>query len=402
VAWATAGVALAGLVLVACSSSPGASSTTSTAAHGSSTSTSTTAPAGASTGPTGTSTSTPTTTVPAAGGLAVTPGEVDAIVAADTATNNRANGSLSIPLQDSHETCLQDAMDDINYRSQLAADQKTFGTAFAQNPKTPIVPRDPSYPASFGVIVSDVPAPVTGTPAQPTTTDFLQYVKSSPSGPWKLAFSTEILGPTFAGVAVPKLAADAGGYATVLDPTQADGLKVAPDEVAPEVAAAFTAQAISGQLPAGLTAQFGPNSPDGDVQIVTEPHTLAQYLHQIGTESVTYSATPPALVDLALAGPGCATPAYRLADGGALVAFSIYQHVTLTPSSSTGFVQPADRQQSPFTILPGGAYSEVNAVSGDMCLAIVPPAGSSDPIEVIGQAPEGIVETGVEGGEITT
>jgi hypothetical protein len=393
---------VAGLVLVACSSSPSASNTTSTRAAGSSTST--TAPGSGSTSPIGTSTSTstPTTTVPAAGGLAVTPGDVDAIVAADTATNNKANASLSIPLQNSHETCLQDAMDDINYRSQLGANEKILGSSFSQNPKTPIVPRDPSYPASFGVIASDVTAPLAHTPTLPTTTNFLQYVKSSPSGAWKLAFSTEILGPTFAGVAVPKLAAGAGGFATVLDPTQADGLTVAPDDVATEVAAAFSAQASSGHLPSGITAQFGPDSPLEDVQSVTEPHTYAQFLAEFGAETVTYTATPPALVDSALAGPGCSTPTYRFADGGALVAFSIYQHAALTPKGMTTFNQPGDLEGTPFSILPGGAYSSVNAISGDMCLAIVPPAGSSDPIEVIGQSLEGIVETGVEGGEITT
>ena len=40
------------------------------------------------------------------------PGDVASIVASDTAINNRANASLSIPLQDSHETCLQQVLDD--------------------------------------------------------------------------------------------------------------------------------------------------------------------------------------------------------------------------------------------------------------------------------------------------
>ena len=46
-------------------------------------------------------------------------------------------------------------------------------------------------------------------------------------------------------------------------------------------------------------------------------------------------------------------------------------------------------------LLPPGTYSSVTLTSGDMGVAIVPPAGSKSPIDVIGQASEGLTETGV-------
>jgi S1-C subfamily serine protease len=48
-------------------------------------------------------------------------------------------------------------------------------------------------------------------------------------------------------------------------------------------------------------------------------------------------------------------------------------------------------------LLAPGTYTSFTLTSGDMGVAIVPPAGSKSPIEVIGQAGEGLTETGVTG-----
>ena len=141
-----------------------------------------------------------TTTLPAATGQVLTAGDVASIVASDTAINNRANASLSISLQDSHEACLQQILDDATYRGDLAAGSNTLGGSFDQVPGRAFVPRESDYPAFFSVLAQDRAA------SQPTTTNLLTYVKTSRSARWKLTSSSEILGPTNAGVAVPAAA----------------------------------------------------------------------------------------------------------------------------------------------------------------------------------------------------
>ena len=82
-------------------------------------------------------------------GQVVTPGEVDSIVASDTAINNKANASLSITLQDSHESCLQDVLDDATYRGELAAGAKTLGGSFDQVPQPRLRPPREQLPGVF-------------------------------------------------------------------------------------------------------------------------------------------------------------------------------------------------------------------------------------------------------------
>ena len=45
-------------------------------------------------------------------------------------------------------------------------------------------------------------------------------------------------------------------------------------------------------------------------------------------------------------------------------------------------------------LLPPGTYNSITMIAGDMDVAVVPPTGSHQPIEVIGQASEGLTETG--------
>lgn len=316
-------------------------------------------------------------------GLVVTPGEVDSIVASDTAINNRANASLSTRLQDSHESCLQDVLDDATYRGELAAGAKTLGGSFDQVPIRAFVPQQQGYPASFSVLVHDRAS------SQPTTTDLLTYEKTTASQRWKLSSSSEILGPSSAGVPLPQAATDAGGYATSLDTTRADGLLIAPDKVAGRVASAFTAEAATGKLPTGISAQFGPKG-------VADPHAIAAAYSPIGTATTTFSTAVPTAAAGGRPSSDCPAPAYRLEDGGALVSFAVFSQVHLQIRPGEVVVQPSNRAALG-VLLPPGAYSSVTMVSGDMGLAIVPPAGSKSPIEVIGQASEGLTETGTSG-----
>jgi S1-C subfamily serine protease len=313
----------------------------------------------------------------------VTPGEVPSIVASDTATNNQANASVSIPLQDSHEACLQRILDDATYRGDLAAGTNTLGGSFDQVPSRTFVPRETAYPASFSVLAADRAS------SEPTTSNLLTYVKTSASGRWKLTLSSEILGPTNAGVTVPVAATDAAGYVTRLERTAADGLVTAPANVAARVAAAFTSEAISGRLPPGISAQFGPKK-------LADPHsTLASYAN-LGKVTMRFSTALPAAATAGAPSPDCPYPAIRLADGGALVTFALFASVAVHVRTGYVVTQPANRNALGVLLAPG-SYTSVTMLIGNMDVAIVPPAGSRSPIEVIGQASEGLSDTGVVG-----
>ena len=323
------------------------------------------------------------TTVPPSSGQVIAPGDVASIVASDTTINNRANASLSIPLQNSHETCLQQILDDATYRGDQAAGSNTLGGSFDQVPSRAFVPHEAGYPAFFTVLAEDRAT------TQPTTSNLLTYVKKSPSTPWKLASSSEILGPTNEGVAVPAAATDSEDYTTSLDPAVSYGLVTAPDKVAARVAAAFTSEAISGKLPAGISAQFGPKN-------VADPHSIAASYAGVGTVSVQFTASVPAIAAAGAPSRDCPYPSIRLANGGALVTFAVFEEVVVHVRTGNVVVQPSDRSALG-ELLPPGNYSSITMLAGDMGVAIVPPSGSSSPIEVIGQASEDLTETGVLG-----
>ncbi len=321
--------------------------------------------------------------MPPHSGQVIAPGDVASIVASDTTINNQANASLSIPLQDSHETCLQQVLDDATYRGDQASGSNTLGGSFNQVPGRVLVPHEASYPAFFSVLAEDRAS------SQPTTSNLLTYVKTSPSARWKLASSSDILGPTNAGVTVPAAATDAEGYVTSLDPAASDGLVTAPDKVAARVATAFTSEATSGKMPSGISAQFGPKNVD-------DPHSIAASYAGVGTVSVQFTATTPATASAGAPSRDCPYPAIRLADGGALVTFAVFEKVVVHVRTGNVVVQPSDRG-SLGVLLPPGTYSSITMLIGDMGVAIVPPSGSRSPIEVIGQASEGLTETGVPG-----
>ena len=86
----------------------------------------------------------------------------------------------------------------------------------------------------------------------------------------------------------------------------------------------------------------------------------------------------------------------RLADGGALVTFAVFEKVVVHVQTGNVVVQPSDRSALG-VLLPPGNYSSITMLAGDMGVAIVPPSGSLSPIEVIGQASEDLTETGVPG-----
>jgi S1-C subfamily serine protease len=323
------------------------------------------------------------TTVPPHSGQVIAPGDVASIVASDTTINNRANASLSIPLQDSHETCLQQILDDTTYRGDQAASSNTLGGSFDQVPSRAFVPHGAGYPAFFSVLAEDRAT------SQPTTSNLLTYVKTSSSARWKLASSSEILGPTNQGVAVPAAATDADGYVTSVDPAASDGLMTAPDKVAARVAAAFTSEATSGRLPAGISAQFGPKN-------VADPHSIPASYAGVGTVTVQFTATAPTAAAAGAPSRDCPYPAIRLANGGALDTFAVFEEVVVHVRTGNVVVQPSDRSALG-VLLPPGNYSSITMLAGDMGVAIVPPSGSRSPIEVIGQASEDLTETGVPG-----
>ena len=329
------------------------------------------------------STSSTATTTAAQSGPVITPSEVDSIVTADTATNNKANSSLSTALQDSHESCLQDVLDDATYRGELATGATSLGGSFDQIPGRAFVPRDSSYPAYFSVLASDHAS------SEPTTTSLLTYVKNAASARWKLSFSSEILGPTNTGVSVPQATTDSKGYATSLSATGTDGLQIAPDKVATRVASAFTAEAASGKLPAWLTAELGPNG-------MADPHKIAAAYSGLGTVTTTFTTVTPSAVAAGKPSAECPLPAYRLKGGGALVTFAVFSRVVVKVRSGEAVVQPPSRNALGPLLAPG-VYTSITLTSGDIGVAVVPPAGSRSPIHVIGQASEGLTETGVTG-----
>jgi len=161
------------------------------------------------------------------------------------------------------------------------------------------------------------------------------------------------------------------------------------------VAEAFTTEAKSGTLPAGISAQFGPKNVDN-------PHSIAGSYAGVGTVSVQFATTTPAAAAAGASSRDLPLPRRPLADGGALVTFPIFLRIVVNVASGSGITQPSDRSALG-VLLPPGSYSSITMVLGDMAVAVVPPAGSPSPIEVIGQASEGLTETGVagQGGVIT-
>jgi len=313
----------------------------------------------------------------------VTPGEVASIVATDTAINNRANSSLSLSLQNSHESCLQQILDDATYRGDLAAGSNTLGGSFDQVPGRVFVPYETTYPAFFSVLAEDRAS------SEPVTNNLLTYVKTSSDARWKLASSSEILGPTDAGVAVPGAATNAQGYVTSLDRATTDGLVTAPDRVAALVAKAFTSEAVSGKLPAGVSAEFGPKK-------VADPHSIVASYASLGTVTMRFSTATPGAAAAGAPSPECPYPAYRLADGRALVTFPIFSTTVVQVKPGYVVTQPSNRSALG-VLLPAGTYNSITMVVGDMDVAVVPPTGSHQPIQVIGQASEGLTETGASG-----
>jgi hypothetical protein len=302
---------------------------------------------------------------------------VRTIVANDTAINNKSNSSLSTGLQNSHETCLQDAMDDYNYQGLRESGAPNAGGSFKQVPGQSYVPRESSYPAYFSVLASFV------SKGNPTSDNLLTYVKASAGGNWKLALTSQIFGPTSFGVHVPAPATLGGGFAMAT--TQ-------PSQLAATVASAMSADASSGRLPPGVTAQWGPKQE-------ASPRTLEQGYSQAGGTSVTFSLTPPPAARSISDSPACPLPAYKLADGSELALFPVYLTLRVTAESGLSLVQGAERQQFGVGLAPGN-YRSVTSVSGDVIAAIVPPASSHAPIEVIGQGLEQLSASGSSGSSI--
>ena len=116
----------------------------------------------------------------------------------------------------------------------------------------------------------------------------------------------------------------------------------------------------------------------------------------IFTVTTTFSTAVPASAAAGRPSLDCPYPAYRLKDGSALVTFAVFSQVHVQVRSGEAVVQPSNRSALG-VLLPPGTYTSVTLTSGDMGVAIVPPAGSKSPIEVIGQASEGLTETGVSG-----
>jgi hypothetical protein len=315
-------------------------------------------------------------------GLTVSPADVGTIVANDTAINNKANGTLSIALQDSHEACLQDVMDDYNFRGLQAAGRKTSGPPFEQQPRRAFIARQSSYPAYFSVLTKFVAH------SSPNTDNVLTYVKSSSSSPWKLALTSQILGPTSFGVSVPQAASIGGGYTTALT----EG--TAGHSVAAGIASAFTTEARTGQLPNGFTAQWGP----GDS---SAPNKIRQNYLAAGAATVSYSATAPASVRAVAATKGCPSPVYRLAGGGSLAVIPIYLTLHVVAEDGQDLLQGNDRSQFGYGLEPG-TYQTVTTEWGDVLTVVEPPPGSPAPIDVIGQGLEQLGATGISTGSILT
>src|ERR1035441_9807823 len=136
----------------------------------------------------------------------------------------------------------------------------------------------------------------------------------------------------------------------------------------------------SGRLPAGISAQFGPKN-------VADPHSIPASYAGVGTVTVQFTATAPTAAAAGAPSRDCPYPAIRLANGGALDTFAVFEEVIVHVRTGNVVVQPSDRSALG-VLLPPGNYSSITMLAGDMGLAIVPPSGSRSPIEVIGQASE--------------
>jgi S1-C subfamily serine protease len=152
------------------------------------------------------------------------------------------------------------------------------------------------------------------------------------------------------------------------------------------VAKAFTSEAVSGKLPAGVSAEFGPKN-------VADPHSIVASYASLGTVTMRFSTATRAAAAAGAPSPECPYPAYRLAAGGALVTFPIFSTMVVQVQPGYVVTQPSNRSALG-VLLPAGTYNSITMVVGDMDVAVVPPTGSRQPIQVIGQASEGLTQTG--------
>lgn len=325
------------------------------------------------------------------GSIVVAPVGVRAIIDRDAFVNNQANEIVSIPLQDSHEACMQDVADDDNFRfieaNHVPSSDTSLG-GFASIPTTDFVPRQTTYPAYFTVVLDNK---VQG---QPTTESLATYVRASSAASWKLEWSSFLLG-SLPGFAVPAPANDASGFAKSLDPSS-NAYEIPPGSVASRVAAALSSDAGTGTMPHGFSVDTGPNGP-------VDPATVVRANSRIGQSlSISFSTDGPPAAAPGLPSPACPTPAYALKDGAALVTFLMFEtDVYSDASASSPLTQPSTYSGFGVSVKPG-VYSMIREVSADFYTVLDPPHGSRSPVEVVGENQEVISSQSLKGGGATS
>jgi hypothetical protein len=290
-----------------------------------------------------------------ASGAALTPKGLAAIVKAYGRAMDQANQTLDVTLQDEHETGTAAQIDDYTFASDIQQrfttdDGTTYFTARNQLVRE-LIPTVAHKRVALAVTRTVYAA---GTPRVDACRDggsLLVFERPTSRGPWRVG-----LEPTVELRRVPSLATS-GGYGTLV--TSGRGLRTAPAKVpaafSRQLATELNAYAASRSV-AGLPAYlFGTEDCFG---LFNPPDLVEGFAYRFEAQQVSPS-------DLA---------AFRTADGGALVLFSVETETLMAVTTTTTQPgQPVTSEQ-----VAGRGLIEVAVV--------VPPAAAhhSKPYTVIG------------------
>ncbi|HEY3877107.1 MAG TPA: hypothetical protein VGM12_00760 [Trebonia sp.] len=283
--------------------------------------------------------------------------QAQAVLAAYTAGNNKANAQRSDPLLGLVETGASYSIDVALYRQQRAAGASPYAP-FSPVHATYYIPRaEPSAgPRWFVVQVSNA---FTASPAKISSTEYLLFTQPVPGAVWRNAIEPYLL----SGASTTKIALGADGLATAVSPG------TAADAVAPGQLPAVTAASLDRADLAGADL----DGADSGQSVVADPGNLADdadlrlWRKEVPEGKVSAAHAPATGSDgqeFALLTDG----------GGALVFYTDSASLTVTPPAGSVL-----HVTIPGFLTPGQALTRTEVDYLEQFAAYDPPAGGGAP-----------------------
>jgi hypothetical protein len=288
----------------------------------------------------------------------LTPDRLTVIVKAYSRAMDQANRTLDVALQNEHETGTAARIDDNTFatdtQQRLTTDDGTTYFTARNELVREVIPAAAPQRVALAVTRTVYAASTPGVDACRGGGSLLVFKRSSSRAPWKVG-----LGPSVELRRVPPLATTSGGYGSLV--TSGRALRTTPSRLpaafARQLSTELNAYAASRSV-AGLPAYlFGTEDCFG---LFNPPNLVEGFSYRFSVEPVS----PSDLV------------AFRTANGGALVTFSVETETEMAVTTTTAANQPS--QPATSEQVAGRGLIEVAAV--------VPPAGSrhAKPYTVIG------------------